>query len=171
MNDKLNDITDATQVHDSSKSVDHAIVVPTRRGGNRVRVFVALGAIVAALAFVVVRGLGEASQFYRPVDEAVQQRSTLGEKRFSLIGTVVDGTVVESGRQVAFTIEENGAQIKVRHTGVPPELFAPGMPVLLDGHFDATASGDPVFVSDRMAVKHSAEYKTENPDRVDASGL
>jgi cytochrome c-type biogenesis protein CcmE len=146
------------------------VVVPTRRGGSRLRVVVALGLILAALGFVVVRGLGEAAQFYRPVDQAVAQQSTLGTKRFSLIGVVVDGTVVESGRQVAFTIEENGQRVQVRHTGIPPELFKPGMPVLLDGHFES-ATGQPLFVSDRMAVKHSADYKTENPDRVDAPEL
>jgi cytochrome c-type biogenesis protein CcmE len=150
--------------------VSDPIVVPTRRSTNRLRVFIALGAIIAALGFVVIRGLGEAAQFFRPVDQAIAKRSEIGTKRFSLIGVVVDGTVVESGRQVAFTVEQNGVQMKVRHTGVPPDLFKPGMPVVLDGHFDAV-TGEPLFVSDRMAVKHSAEYKTENPDRVDASGV
>ncbi len=142
------------------------VVVPTRKGG-RGRVFVTLGLIVCALGFVMIKGLGDASQFYRPADKAITDRSHLGTKRFSLIGVVMDGTVIEKGRQVAFTIEQNGVQVKVQHTGTPPELFKPGMPVLLDGHF-ASASGAPLFLSDRMAVKHSATYKTNNPDRVTA---
>jgi cytochrome c-type biogenesis protein CcmE len=144
----------------------HAVVVPTRKR-NRARVVATLGLIVCALGFVVVKGLGDASQFYRPVDLAVSDRSHLGVKRFSLIGVVVDGTVTEKGRQVAFTIEQNGVQVAVEHTGTPPELFKPGMPVLLDGHF-STLTGKPLFLSDRMAVKHSATYKTNNPDRVTA---
>ena len=143
------------------------VVVPTRTG-SRVRVFLALGAIVCALGFVLVKGLGDASQFYRPADQAVAQRDSLGTKRFSLIGVVVDGTVVEEGRLVSFTVQENDVKVLVKHTGVPPELFRAGMPVLLDGHF-ADGSGEPVFLSDRMAVKHSADYKSENPNRVQAS--
>jgi cytochrome c-type biogenesis protein CcmE len=174
------DPTDATMINEvANTATDTAassgvaiptvphIVVPTRRG-SRTRVLVALGAIVCALGFVVFKGLGDASQFYRPADQALAQRESLGTKRFSLIGVVLDGTVVEKGRQVSFTIEQNGAQLAVLHTGVPPELFRPGMPVLLDGHFEST-TGNPVFLSDRMAVKHSADYKSENPDRVDAS--
>jgi cytochrome c-type biogenesis protein CcmE len=169
--------TDATLVNDPageppvSPSVAlpsaASLVVPTR-GGSRGRVLIALAAIVCALGFVVLKGLGDASQFFRPADQAVAQRAELGTKRFSLIGVVVDGTVVEDGRQVAFTIEQNGTKVLVKHTGVPPELFRPGMPVLLDGHF-AEGSGEPLFLSDRMAVKHSADYKSENPDRVQAS--
>lgn len=162
------DPTDATMVNDPVALPSVApVVVPTRRG-SRTRVFVALGAIVCALGFVLVRGLGDASQFFRPADEALAQRSSLGTRRFSLIGVVVDGTVTETGRQVSFTIEQNGVQIPVLHTGVPPELFRPGMPVLLDGHF-AGSTGTLVFLSDRMAVKHSADYKSENPGRVKAS--
>ncbi len=162
------DPTDATMVNEAvaAPSAPH-VVVPTRRG-SRTRVFVALGAIVCALSFVLFKGLGDASQFYRPADQALAQRSSLGTKRFSLIGVVIDGTVVEQGRRVSFTIEQNGTQIPVMHSGVPPELFRPGMPVLLDGHFEAT-TGKAVFLSDRMAVKHSADYKSENPDRIDAS--
>jgi cytochrome c-type biogenesis protein CcmE len=142
------------------------VVVPTRKSG-RGRVLITLGLIVCALGYVVVKGLGDASQFYRPADLAVSDRANLGTKRFSLIGVVIDGTVIEKGRQVAFTIEQNGVQVAVRHTGTPPELFRAGMPVLLDGHFDS-ATGKAVFLSDRMAVKHSATYKTNNPDRVTA---
>jgi cytochrome c-type biogenesis protein CcmE len=168
INDPNFDPSDATMVNESVAQPSPApIVVPTRRG-SKTRVLVGLGLIICALGFVLVKGLGDASQFYRPADQAVAQRDSLGTKRFSLIGIVVDGTVVDTGRTVSFVIEENGVQIDVVHSGVPPELFQPGMPVLLDGHFSSTA-GRPVFESDRMAVKHSAEYKSENPDRVDAS--
>jgi cytochrome c-type biogenesis protein CcmE len=141
-----------------------SIVVPTRRS-SRLRVYIALGAIVAALGFVVINGLGEASQFYRPVDEALAKADEIGTKRFSIIGLPVEDTVTENGKDVRFTIEYNGAEIPVRHTGVPPELFQPGVAVVLDGRFE-TIDNTRYFVSDRMAVQHGNEYKSENPDRV-----
>ena len=47
------------------------------------------------------------------------------------------------------------------HEGDPPELFQPGIPVVLEGRW----SGDH-FASDRIMVKHSEQYKAGNPDRV-----
>jgi cytochrome c-type biogenesis protein CcmE len=146
-------------------TVSRGPVVPTRRG-SKTRVYVALGAIAVALGFIVVNGLGDAAQLYKEADLAVKQRAELGTKRFSIIG-VVNGESIEklSKKSVSFTIEQNGVQVRVRHTGVPPELFQGGQPVLLDGNF-TSLTGDPVFESDRMAVKHSATYESNNPDRV-----
>jgi cytochrome c-type biogenesis protein CcmE len=141
------------------------VVVPTRNS-NKVRVWAMLALIVGALGFVLVNGLGDAAQLYKPADEAVAAQASIGTKRFSIIGVVVADTVVEQGRQVQFTIQENGVQVPVRHTGVPPDLFQPGIPVVLDGRFEAV-EGATYFVSDRMSVKHSADYKTKNPDRVE----
>jgi cytochrome c-type biogenesis protein CcmE len=77
---------------------------------------------------------------------------------------VVDGTVrtVDPG-EVGFDVAFNGATVHVVHSGNPPELFKAGIPVVLEGHWE----GDH-FASDRIMVKHSEEYKEENPDRVDS---
>jgi cytochrome c-type biogenesis protein CcmE len=159
---------DPTLADSADAGIDYRqqpVVVPTR-SSNKVRVIAMLAVIVGALGFVLVNGLGDAAQLYKPADEAVAAKDSIGAKRFSIIGVVVADTVVEQGRQVRFTIEENGVQVPVRHTGIPPELFQPGIPVVLDGRFEAV-EGSTYFVSDRMAVKHSADYKTKNPDRVE----
>ena len=39
---------------------------------------------------------------------------------------------------------------------------------MLEGHWDRAAQ---FFASDRILVKHSADYKEENPDRVPARML
>jgi cytochrome c-type biogenesis protein CcmE len=141
------------------------VVVPTRRG-SKTRVYVALGAIALALGFIVINGLGDAAQLYKEADLAVKDRAELGTKRFSMIGVVNGDSIVKTSKKsVSFTIEQNGVQVQVRHSGVPPELFQGGQPVLLDGNF-ISLTGDPIFESDRMAVKHSATYESNNPDRV-----
>jgi cytochrome c-type biogenesis protein CcmE len=153
----------------SAPAVTQPVVVPTR-AASKTRVYVALGLIIVALGVVVVRGLGDAAQLFRPADEAIAKIDQIGDKRFSIIGAVVADTVVEQGRDVRFTIEQNGVQVPVRHTGVPPELFQPGIPVVLDGRFQ-TIEGTRYFVSDRMAVQHSNVYQSENPDRVQTPEL
>ena len=62
-----------------------------------------------------------------------------------------------------FTIEENGRRASpCVHQGDPPELFQPGIPVVLEGRWQGDA-----FASDRIMVKHTSEYRAENPDRVE----
>ena len=39
--------------------------------------------------------------------------------------------------------------------------FRPGIPVVLEGHWQGAA-----FASDRIMVKHTSEYREQNPDRV-----
>lgn len=133
-----------------------------RRPGRTVRLAVLGGLLAVAAGFLLWRGLDDAALYYRNADEAVAQRAQLADRRFRLQGRVVPGTVTETPTGVAFTVEHNGATVDVHHTGDPPQLFAEGIRVVVEGRFD----GD-VFVSDRILVKHSESYEAEHPDRVD----
>jgi len=128
---------------------------------NTSRLWVAGAIVVVALGFLVVQGLGNATLYFRTADEAVAQRESLGAKRFRIQGTVVAGSVRPQGNEVAFTIEANDVSVPVVHQGDPPELFQPGIPVVLEGRF----SGEH-FASDRILVKHSETYVADHPDRV-----
>jgi cytochrome c-type biogenesis protein CcmE len=108
-----------------------------------------------------VRSLGASTVYFRTADEAVAQKAKLGTKRFRIEGTVVADTVRATNDTTRFAIAENGTRVEVAHRGDPPELFQPGIPVVLEGHW---AGAD--FASDRIMVKHSAQYKARNPERV-----
>jgi cytochrome c-type biogenesis protein CcmE len=129
--------------------------------GSRRRLWLAGGVVVIALGFLVVQGLGNATLYFRTADEAVAQRESLGDRRFRIQGDVVEGSIAQLGNDVTFTLAKNGVEVPVRHEGDPPELFQPGIPVVLEGRFDGQ-----VFESDRILVKHSETYTAENPDRV-----
>ena len=132
--------------------------------GSRRRLWLAGGVVVAALGLLVVQGLGNATLYFRTADEAVAQRDSLGDRRFRIQGDVVAGTISQVGNDVSFTLAKNGVEVPVRHRGDPPELFQPGIPVVLEGRFDG-----PRFDSDRILVKHSETYTAENPERVQPS--
>ena len=120
------------------------------------------GAVVlAALGFLVFRGLGNATLYFRTADEAVAQREELGERRFRIEGTVVDGSVSSADGLVSFRIAGDREQVPIVHRGDPPELFKPGIPVVLEGRFQ-----DDGFASDRMLVKHTESYVADHPERV-----
>lgn len=128
------------------------------RGGVIVAVLV-----LAALGFVATKALSDASLFFYNADEAVAKRDELGDKRFRLQGTVQEGTIVATSDGVEFDVAFNGAVVRVHHRGDPPELFAAGEPVVLEGRWDRTVD---VFASDRMLVKHDEEYDEANKDRI-----
>jgi cytochrome c-type biogenesis protein CcmE len=125
------------------------------------RLWLAGGVVLLALGFLLVRGLGDATVYFRTADEAVAQRDSLGTRRFRIEGTVVPGSVHAANRDVAFDIASKDVKVAVVHEGDPPELFRPGIPVVLEGHF----AGDH-FASDRMMVKHSESYVEDHPERV-----
>jgi cytochrome c-type biogenesis protein CcmE len=125
------------------------------------------GAILLVVAFAVAglllwKGLTNATVYFKTVDEAVAQRAQLGERRFRLEGVVEPGSVKKGTNSVDFVVTENDAEISVHHEGGQPQLFKPNIPVVLEGHFQGKR-----FYSDRILVKHTEEYKKENPGRVE----
>lgn len=132
--------------------------------GKRVAILGTLGVLVVALVFMAYQGLNNATVFFRNVDEAVEQRDQLGDKRFRLQGSVVAGSVEPDGTTVRFAVEYGGVETDVVHAGDPPELFQPDIPVVVEGRW--SDEGD-WFASDRILVKHSEDYEADNPDHTD----
>lgn len=147
-------------------------VIPPRPPGARRRLWLLAGVMVAALGFLLFQGLSSATLYFKTADEALAERADLGERRFRLEGLVVEGSVSESvalagldDREtvVDFTVRgDQGGLVDVVHDGEVPELFEPGIPVVMEGHWDG-----PRYRSDRILVRHTSEYRAENPDRVD----
>jgi cytochrome c-type biogenesis protein CcmE len=142
-------------------------VTPAPRVRKRSRRPIIVGVIVvAALAFLIGKGLDNATMYFRTADEAIAQRADLEGKRFRLEGTVVPGSIKQSGEFVDFKIASKSVTVDVRNAGQPVGVFQENIPVVLEGKF---ASGSNTFNSDRILVKHSEDYQAKYPDRVDGS--
>ena len=134
-----------------------------RKRKRKPTVYVLLVLILAAIGYVIFQGLNNAALYYRNADEAVAQKASLGTHRFRVQGNVQDD-VAKVGNEVDFTIAFNGATVPVHHIGGdPPDLFKAGIPVVLEGHWDQSGA---FFTSDTILIKHTAEYKEQNPNRV-----
>ena len=131
---------------------------PRRRRSRRrwlpLAVFAVVVLGVGALAY---KGLSDASLYFRNADEAVAQRDSLGTKRFRLQGTVT-GEPVEADGVLRFTVVFNEVGVDVEHEGSPPDLFRPGIPVVIEGHWVEDAD---VFAGDRILVKHDESYESQ----------
>lgn len=138
-----------------------------RRPRNRTRYIVAVACCVAAVVAIVVLAvvLSNNVVYFRTVSEAVHNRSDEGSSRFRLAGAVVEGSVHETARGVRFEVTDGKNTVAVRHTGDPPDLFKEGAPVVCEGHWASAAANAP-FESDRILIKHGADYE---PPKVDTS--
>ena len=145
---------------DPTVGPDGGAPAPRVRRRRNPAAYVLLVLVVIGLGVVLFQGLNNAALYYRNADEALADKASLGTSRFRVQGTVQDDVKQVDG-EVDFTIAFNGKSIPVRHHGDPPELFKAGVPVVLEGHFQ----GD-FYESDRILIKHTAEYKESNPDRV-----
>jgi cytochrome c-type biogenesis protein CcmE len=120
--------------------------------GSRRRQIGAAAVIAAAVAFLIVEGLGNATEYYKTVPQAVADRAKLGTTQFRIMGTV-GSDVRQVGHQTEFTISYSQVSTQVVDSREPPQLFKPGIPVVLEGHWSG-----PVFQSDLIMVKHTAIY-------------
>ena len=153
-----------------------------RSGGRRWWAIGGVVLVVVILGFVLFRFLSDTSLFFLNADEAVEQREDLGDDRFRIQGTPVSGTItettVEFEQAVAFSIGYNGTVVDIVHVGSPPDLFQPGVPVVLEGNweegapaeidtFEAGANDGYYFASNHMLVKHDNDYRAENEQRLE----
>lgn len=123
----------------------------------------ALLVVLLGLGVVVYQGLTRAALYFYNADEAVEQRAELGDRRIRVQGTVLGESIRPSDDGVDFTIAFNRVRMDVRHQGDPPELFQPGIPVVLEGRW---SESDDWFASDTIRVKHSEQYEADHPDRI-----
>jgi cytochrome c-type biogenesis protein CcmE len=120
--------------------------------------------LLGAMGFVLVRQLEGSSIYYYNVDEAVEQREDIGDRNIRIQGNVVGEPVEHEDDTVTFRVAFRGQHVDVRHVANEPvpRLFGAGVPAVLEGHFD----DDGTFVSERIVIKHSEEYREKNSDRV-----
>jgi cytochrome c-type biogenesis protein CcmE len=133
---------------------------PTRGPRRASWRLLSVGAVlVAAVGFLLYKGIGTSLDYYVTVRQALAEQSTLAGKTFRLQGIVLPGTITHHGTIVDFTVAQVGdrrLQVPVVQHGSPPQLFRSGVPVIVQGHFDGGR-----FVSDQVIVDHTGNYSPE----------
>jgi cytochrome c-type biogenesis protein CcmE len=126
----------------------------TRTPRRRLRYGIAAVVCVAAVGALLVGGLSRNLVYFRTVSEAVKARDNTGSHRFRIAGAVEPGSVHQTSKGVRFMLTDGKAQAEIEHTGDPPQLFKDGAPVVCEGSWGRGL----VFLSDRILIKHGAEY-------------
>lgn len=110
-----------------------------------------------ALGFVAFGNMGESLVYYWSPRELVEHGDDAVGATVRLGGLVVGGTVDwrPESQSLRFSVTDGKATVPVLASGAPPQMFREDIGVLVEGRL----GGDGVFVSDRVMVKHSNEYR------------
>jgi cytochrome c-type biogenesis protein CcmE len=112
--------------------------------------------LIGALGFLLFKGLTGSLNYYQTVDQALSHRAVLKGENFRLEGVVMPGTIHRIPGGVSFVAGGAHDRIAVTNTGNPPQLFQPGIPVIVSGHFSGSR-----FVSNQIIVDHTSNYVEE----------
>ena len=107
-----------------------------------------LSLLVAASGLIIV-GIGQGGQFFRLPSEIVENPP--GARTIRLGGLVKDWT---RGATHEFTVTDTQTDIRVRFTGIVPDLFEEGADTIVTGHME-----DGVFIATEVLAKHDEEYR------------
>ncbi|MBY5738732.1 cytochrome c maturation protein CcmE [Rhizobium leguminosarum] len=128
-----------------------------------------MGFIIAAVLLVMFAFSQSVAYFYMPADLA--KTPVAPETRIRLGGLVGEGSVVRgTGSTVEFAVTDGSTNaVKVKYTGILPDLFREGQGVVTEGMFSA---GTNVFVADTVLAKHDETYMPKDvADRLKSQGL
>lgn len=113
----------------------------------------ALLAIV--VGFLVWGGLAENVVYYLTPSEAADQRADQEPGyRFRLGGLVEADWMQGTDDGVHFIVGDGDVSIPVEHTGAVPQLFRPGIGVVVEGAWEGE-----VFRSDTLLINHDEQYR------------
>ena len=122
----------------------------------------ALLAVGAAVAGVIVYGLGQNTMYFRSPSDIADNMVHPGVA-FRLGGLVEQGSVQHgAGAQVRFKVTDGKSTVRADFNGVLPALFREGQGVVATGAMDANGT----FVASEVLAKHDEKYMP--PEVVDA---
>lgn len=109
--------------------------------------FVLIGVASAAIGF----GFRQGIQLYRSPSEIAASPPRPGEV-FKLGGMVLEGSW-QRGETNEFTITDYASDMRVRYSGIVPDLFGEGQGTIVTGRME-----DGVFVASEVLAKHDESY-------------
>jgi cytochrome c-type biogenesis protein CcmE len=124
--------------------------------------------IIAAVLLVLFAFSQSVAYFYMPAD--LQKRPVGPGTLIRLGGLVGEGSVVRGdGTTVQFAVTDGTDSVKVKYTGILPDLFREGQGVVTEGRFGPDGA---VFIADSVLAKHDERYMPKVvADRLKAQGI
>lgn len=125
-------------------------------------------AVLGLAAGLVLYALRDTIVFFHTPSEIADGKVPEGQ-RFRLGGMVEEGSIQKEGGTVTtFVVTDTLATLKVRYSGILPDLFREGQGVVAEGK----VGPDGTFVADTVLAKHDENYMPrELADSLKAKGV
>ncbi len=123
------------------------------RKGKRLTLISGALAVLGLAAGLMLFALRDNIVFFYTPSELAQKQVAPGA-RLRIGGLVKEGSVVKSGKDVAFTVTDRTKDLDVAYTGLLPDLFREGQGVVVDGLLQP----DGRFKADSVLAKHDERY-------------
>ncbi len=126
-------------------------------GSGKIWIAAVLLIAAGALTWLVVGGVEQNLVYYLTPSELLA-KGTDGVGSSVRLGGMVQKDSINwqpESTTLSFVVRDHGAEIPVRASAIPPEMFREGIGVIVEG----SLQGDGVFTTSRLMVRHSNEYK------------
>ena len=125
----------------------------TRKQRRLTMIVAALTVLAVALGLVLVAMRDNIVFFYSPAEIAA--KDVKPGTRLRLGGLVKEGSVEKGeGRFVSFVVSDGNGEVRVRYTGLLPDLFREGQGIVAEGVLEDAKS----FRADSVLAKHDENY-------------
>ena len=150
-----------------------AAVAPSSAGGSRfgsaasVKLFVAGGAIVLAVAYLIVMATQGASVYFLTVSELEMRGADAQNQTFRVSGILVPGTLVKDGANpgIQFQIADDTSRpLAVTYRGAQvPDIVGDNVEIVAEGKLD----GSGTFVASTVLAKCPSKLENAPPEEHD----
>jgi len=135
---------------------------PSRRRRKRLPISFILGglAILGAVIYLIYANTQANAAFYLTVSE-LKSCTTCAAQSIRVAGVVQAGSVVnnEQNQQISFVIAESGQSLPVVYSGIVPDIFGPGITVVVEGHYTGTGP----FQAQTLLTKCPSKFQAATP--------
>lgn len=122
--------------------------------------------IVGAFAYLAYGGIGNNLVYFLTPGELLAKGTRGMDVPVRLGGQIVPGSVSWDAERLdlRFRVTDGSRDVPVRASGAPPQMFRPGIGVIVEGRFHK----DGVFQATNLMVRHSNEYRAPSPGHAPA---
>jgi len=132
---------------------------PKRRVRLRWSFLIAGVAIAGAILYLVLANTGKSAQYYMTVSE-LRACTSCGAQTVRVAGVVsADGLTRDNAHQIIhFTVKDDGGKLPVEYGGVVPDVFKPGIQVVVEGHLT-----NGLFKASSLLAKCPSKFQSATP--------
>ena len=136
------------------------MAVRMRAGTAALKIVAALG-ILGVFGYLLYGGIGNNLVYFLTPGELLAKGTRAVDVPVRLGGQIVPGSVTWDAQKLdlRFTVSDGKTTVPVHATGAPPQMFRPGIGVIVEGRYARNG----IFEATNLMVRHSNEYHPPAP--------